>query len=184
MLRQGVLPEDATTELLNGLVVLKDRSDSGEDARMHGPRHRLCIRRLTKLAALIDTPDRHAQIQLPLVCGDEQMPEPDFAVIQGSDEAYSQRLPSAAGPSCVVEVADSSYERDSEEKLPVYAAAGMGQYLIVNLRNETVEHYADPDPDPKAAAYRSKSVFVRGQSVAILLGQAQTLDVTTDDLLP
>src|ERR1700722_11253416 len=85
MVRQGILPEDSTTELLNGLIVVKDRADHAGDPMVHGARHRLAIRRLMALAARIESDSRHAQVQLPIICGVDQMPEPDFAVIKGTD---------------------------------------------------------------------------------------------------
>jgi hypothetical protein len=182
MLAQGILPEDGTTELLNGLVVLKDRGDDGEDRDLHGPKHGLCVRRLTKLAAIIEGVERHVQIQLPVICGVDQMPEPDFAIIRGADEAYAERLPTASEALCVVEVADSSYERDSQEKLPVYAAAGLPQYFIVNLRNDTIEEYSDPDVG--IALFRSKVTLSRGQSVTLKFGEDQTLNLPVTDILP
>ena len=116
MIRDGSVAEDASAELLNGYIVHTDRSAHGGDPTMHSPAHRKAVRRLTSLVAGIDTADRHVQIQSPIVCSTLQMPEPDFAVIRGSDDAYTDRLPGAADAFCVVEVADSSLERDRHEK--------------------------------------------------------------------
>ena len=149
---------------------------------MHGPRHRLCVRKLTKLASIIDCSERHAQIQLPVVCGDDQMPEPDFAVIFGADEDYAGRLPTSEEAARVIEVADSSYERDSEEKLQIYAAAEIAQYLIVNLRNDTVEQYTDPDSSSKT--FRTKATFNRGEKFSLRLADSKTLEMDVADVLP
>ena len=143
MLRAGLLPEDATTELLDGCLVRTDRSTHGGDPMAHSPGHRYTVCRLTTLAAAIDGPDRHVQIQLPIVCGPNQMPEPDFAVVRGPDADNAARLPTAADVLCVIEISDSSLERDREEKLPIYARAGVPQYVILNLRNRTGEAYGD-----------------------------------------
>lgn len=59
---------------------------------MHGPIHRACVRKLTRLAAKTASVRSHAQVQLPIVCGTDQMPEPDFAV-RGTDDRYADRLP-------------------------------------------------------------------------------------------
>ena len=182
MLRERILREDSATELLDGLVLFKNRADSGGDVVSHGPRHRLCIRRLTKLASAIDAPDSHAQVQLPLICGEEQMPEPDFAIIAGQDESFADKLPSASDATCVIEVADSSYERDLEQKGPIYAAASVPQYLIVNLRNGTVEQYTDADPVSRT--YRTKLTFIAGQSVTLHLPGGSQLSVPVTELLP
>lgn len=182
MIRQRVLPEDASTELLGGLLVLKDQSDAGGDPLMHGPKHRLCIRLLTSLAGKVQTATRFAQVQLPVICANDEMPEPDFAIIRGTDREYAERLPTGADTFMVAEVADSSLERDAEEKLSIYAAAGIPQYLIVNLRNLAIEQYTDPDA--AAATYRTKATFSRGQNILLHGGPDGDIDVAVADLLP
>ena len=165
MMRQGILTEDARTELLNGIVVRKDRSDLGGDTLMHGSKHRTCIRRLTVLVARIDTPLRHAQIQLPIICADDEMPEPDFAIVRGTDTDYENRLPTAADVFMVAEAADSSLERDTDEKLAIYAAAGIPQYVVLNLRNSTgVEHTS---PDRTGRTYRNSRPLNLGDSLML-----------------
>ena len=148
----------------------------------HGTRHRKCVRRLAALSSRIDSADRHAQSQLPIVCGDGEMPEPDFAVVRGTDDDYDDALPTAADALCLVEVADSSLERDRDEKLPVYAAAGVPWYLIVNLRSNTLELYTDPDLVGRA--YQVTATLRLGDTVRIPLGDGTTLDLDVADVLP
>ena len=182
MLRAGLLPEDATTELLDGCIVRKDRGEHGGDPMAHSPGHRYSVRRLTGLAAAIDGPDRRVQIQLPIVCGPDQMPEPDFAVIRGPDTDYMDRLPTAADTLCVIEVADSSLERDRNEKLPVYARAGVPQYVILNLRNRTAEVYAEPDRE--AGTYSPPILLQVVDVLDRCLERGRTLAMPLADLLP
>ena len=114
MVRMGIIPEDASTELLNGWVVLKDRSAREQDPTIIGQDHHKCVERLSSLRKLIDNDNRHVESQQPLVCSDTQVPEPDFMVLRGTLDSYTD-LPFAADAFCVVEVADSSYERDTGE---------------------------------------------------------------------
>jgi hypothetical protein len=180
MLRAGRLAEDASTELLEGYIVRADRSQFGGDPTTHSPGHRYTVRRLTGLAATIDSPQRCVQIQSPIVCGPRQMPQPDFAVIRGSDADYADRLPAAADVLCVIEVADSSLERDRFEKLPIYARSGVPQYVILNLRNRTAETYADADPSE--GRYRSSETVSFGGAFDLLLGD-QPLSLPLSDVL-
>lgn len=182
MLRQGILPEDSTTELLNGLVIHKDRGDLGGEPLLLGPKHRACIRRLTALVSRIDTPARHAQVQLPIVCGIDQMPEPDFAVIRGPDSDYTDRLPTAADTFMVLEAADSSLERDRDEKLPVYAAAGIQQYVILDLRTRTAMIYANPDR--AAGTYPPPTIVREGEELWLRVGEDEIFTIPLADLLP
>ena len=43
MVRVGIIPEDASTELLNGWIVLKDRSARDQDPTRIGQDHRQCV---------------------------------------------------------------------------------------------------------------------------------------------
>ena len=182
MIDTGILPEDASVELLHGMLVRKDRSTIGEDPLGQSPLHRQAIVKLTALVPRIQTATRQLQIQLPIVVSPDHEPEPDGAVILGAYEDFSTRLPTAAEVSCVIEVAHSSLERDEEDKLPIYASAGISQYLIVNLRTGTVEEYTEPDPF--SGRYRTKATFSPGEVVSLGLGGSETLKVDAAELLP
>jgi Uma2 family endonuclease len=58
----------------------------------------------------------------------------------------------------LIEVADSSLERDLMEKLPRYARAGIPEVWIVNLNDETIEVYRQPN----FTAYASKTILSAG----------------------
>ncbi len=182
MIRQGSIREDASTELLNGYIVQVDRSSLGGDPSMHSPAHRKAVRLLTKLVSRIDSPVRTTQIQLPVVCANRQMPEPDFSVVRGTDDDFTNGLPAAGDVLCIVEVADSSLERDREEKGPIYARAGIPQYIIINLRNRTAEVYTNPDS--VAGTYPPPLIVAADQSLSLRVGEAEFLAVPLVDLLP
>ena len=83
---------------------------------------------------------------------------------------------------CVIEVADSSYERDSGEKLIGYARAGIRQYIILNLRNRTAEVYTNPDT--AAGTYPPPKVIAEGDPLSLRVGEAEHFDVRLAELLP
>jgi len=181
MMRIGIIPEDASTELLNGWVVLKDRSARDQDPTMIGQEHRKCVERLSSLRKLIDNDARHVESQQPLVCSETQVPEPDFMVLRGTLDGYSD-LPLAKDAWCVVEVADSSYERDTGEKLAGYAEAGIAQYVVINLRNRTAEIYTDPDP--AAASYPPPTIVAASEVLRLRLSADEFRSVPLADVLP
>ena len=166
MIREGFVGEDASAELLNGFIVHTDRSAVGGDSTMHSPAHATSVRRLTTLIARIDGSHRHARSQSPIICGERQMPEPDFFVVKGTDTEYTRRLPTAADAYCVIEVADLLLERDRFEKLPIYARSGIPQYIILNLRNRTAEIYEQPSEE----AYAVTRIVNESDSIGISLG--------------
>ena len=181
LVRLGIIPEDASTELLDGLVVLKDRAATGEDPFMIGKNHCKAVERLSDLRTRISDGRRHVQSQQPIVCSETHVPEPDFAVIRGTLDEYDD-LPAATDAFSVVEVADASYERDSGEKRVGYARAGVAQYIVLNLRNRTAEVYTHPDTS--AGSYASLHVVAEDQPLLLRVGESEFFPVALADILP
>src|SRR5439155_7534462 len=121
MIRQGILPDGAPVELIDGLLVWKDRSAQGSDPRSHGPRHGLTIKRLQRLDARLKSFDCHLQLQLPITLSDTSEPEPDAAIVKGAPEGYSDQHPTATDVIAAIEVSDSSLRFDRSTKLRKYA---------------------------------------------------------------
>jgi hypothetical protein len=181
LVRMGRVPEDATTELLDGMIVLKDRSARDEDPTMIGKDHRICVGRLSNLPTTVNNEARHVESQQPLVCSETQVPEPDFMVLRGTLDSYRD-LPMAADAYCVVEVADSSYDRDAGIKLFGYARAGVVQYIIINLRNRTAEVYTNPNSS--AGTYPPAQVIPAEGTLQLRVGETDTLALPLNGLLP
>lgn len=181
MVRAGVIPEDASTELLNGLIVFKDRSAVGQDPETVGIDHTKCVELLSDLRGRINSPARHVRSHQPLFCSETHVPEPDLMVLRGTLDDYSD-LPTSADAWCVVEVADGSYDVDAGEKLAAYARAGLGQYVIVNLRNRTAEVYAGPDA--AAGTYATRRVVGEGEAVGLRMGAEEGVGVELRRVLP
>ena len=181
MVRLGIVPEDASTELLDGVLVHTDRAKHGEDPLSVGDDHTKCVEQMSDLRTQINTDARHVRSQMPLVCSGTHRPQPDFFVVRGRLRDYAAR-PTAADAYCVVEVADSSYELDVGEKLMAYARAGVSQYVIVNLRNRTAEVYVDPNPT--AGTYAGRTVVPATGVLSLRVGPGEAFDVPLADVLP
>jgi Uma2 family endonuclease len=80
----------------------------------------------------------------------------------------------------VVEVAVSSLPQDRLTNAPIYAAAGIPEYWIVNLREDHVEVHRSPD----AAARRYAVVEVARRGSRLALVAFPDVSVAVDDLLP
>ena len=170
MVEQGILPEDGTIELLDGSLVYRDRFDLRGSEIVEGAKHSYVIAALAQLAARINNDRRHMRTQSTLICSEAHAPVPDGTILRGTLGDYRDRLPNAADASCVIEVADSSYERDAGEKLIGYAQAGIAQYVIVNLRNRTAELYSTPDM--AAGAYAPPQVVAERETLTLRVGEA------------
>lgn len=103
------------------------------------------------------------RVQSPLVAGGRSVPEPDVAVIAGTHDDYLDAHPAAA--LLVVEIADSSLPQDRLTKAAIYAAAGIPEYWIVNLRVGVVEVHRRPRP---RSGYATTRVARRGERIRLV----------------
>ncbi len=114
--------------------------------------------------------------QLPLALGPYSEPEPDIAVVSGSARDYRNEHPSTA--LLIVEVSDKTLDLDRQRKKSVYARAGIGEFWIVNLIDNRIEVYRDPERE----AYRSTRILEIGESISPLSAPQAVIAVA--DLLP
>ncbi len=176
---QGWLEENTAFELLDGFIVRKDRASTGEDLMTIGDRHRLAVQRLVKLAPLFEPLGCTLQVQQPIQLPPTSEPEPDGSVIRGTDDDYRDAPPGAADVTCVIEVSDSSRDRDLGLKLRLYARAGIAQYVVVDLVHDVVLDHREPHGD----VYGDVVTLRAGEVVSLHAG-AQTLSIPVDRLLP
>jgi Uma2 family endonuclease len=182
MVERGILPEDSTVELLEGELVYRDRFDLRGDEIVEGFRHSYVITALGDLRGRVNDARRHLRTQSTLICSDSHAPIPDAVVLRGTLDDYRDRLPGAADAWCVIEVADSSYERDTGEKLAGYARAGVIQYIVVNLRNRTAEVYTSPDT--AAGTYPAPRVVREAEILDLRIGEGEVFSITLSEVLP
>jgi Uma2 family endonuclease len=165
----GVLSEDDRVELLEGVVVAMTPSS---------PPHAAAVTMATR--ALLRAVGARASVrpQCTLVLGSHSVPEPDVAVVPGSDPDYASAHPTRA--LLVVEVADTSLQQDRLTKAAIYAAAGIPEYWIVNLRDGVVEVMRDPD----RAQARYREVRAAGSDARLELVELAGASVAVTELLP
>ena len=173
----GILDEDAPVELLNGLLVQKDR---GEQMPV-SPLHALVTSRLMRLASEIEAGGCHLRVQNPITIPPSHEPEPDGAVVRGCPEAYLEHHPLPQDVLCLIEIADSSLSRDRTTKQRIYAVAEIPQYLIVNLTEQRVEIYEEPHA--AAGHYSTVRIVHREETVSLSLDEQQ-LQIPASRLLP
>ena len=123
------------------------------------------------------------RIELPVTLANSE-PEPDGAVVRGDRRTFDQRAPTGSDFGVVVEVGESSLRFDRRIKLPLYAAAGIPVYWIVNLIDSHVEVYTDPDPAAEPPAYCTRTDYAPGQDVPLVLDGNPVATIPVSDLLP
>jgi Uma2 family endonuclease len=125
---------DERVELLEGVIV----GVSPQNAH-----HAIVVERLND-PLFIKLPAQFViRCQLPLALLDTDEPEPDIAIISRDTARSRQQQPTTAR--LVFEVAGDSLRKDREIKAPLYARAGVSEYVIVNLVDGRLEVHRDPD---------------------------------------
>ena len=94
------------------------------------------------------------RVQNPLAIWEKSDPEPDFQLLILRDDHYARNAPSPEDVLLAVEVSDSTLNHDVNEKLPMYAAAGVPETWIMNLREDFIDSHSDPSPDGYRVARR------------------------------
>jgi Uma2 family endonuclease len=121
------------TELIRGIVVEK---------MSKSPLHSSIARRLYRLLQAALPPDFTLLREDPLTLEDSE-PEPDLAIVRGSEEDFADRHPSTAA--LVIEIAVSSAAED-RSLAALYAEAGVEEYWIVLPAERRIEVHRTPQP--------------------------------------
>lgn len=144
--RLGLL--DRNTELLDGIIVKKISKS---------PLHSAVARRLFRIIAAALKEGQFVTREDPITM-DASEPEPDLAVISGSEDDYVDEHPRQA--LLVVEVAVSSVELD-HRKAAIYAAAGIPEYWLVEPEAARVTVFRRPE----TGQYQSVEALDSGQTL-------------------
>lgn len=157
MERAGVLPPDLRVELIGGDIL---------EMAAQGPRHTLAVNALNLEFVRRFGLDGRAivSVQNSIRLPADGSPQPDFALIRPPQEQYRERLPEARDILLIVEVSDTTLAQDRGTKLGLYAADGVLEYWILNLEQDVLEVYREPD----GARYRRSFTLERGERLAPL----------------
>ncbi len=183
MTETGILEEGSPIELLDGLLVLKDRRDRKEDSPMNvGSRHASILAKLDMLVQkAVGSDPSHIRCQLPITLPPNDQPEPDLAIVVGQHGAYRDRHPHPADILIVIEVADSSLRHDRDVKQRIYADAGIREYWIVDLSADQIEVYTQPAPGH--GRYSHLETLSPGETVSFNLPSGVVASVSVSDVL-
>ena len=91
-------------------------------------------------------------------------PQPDIAVLLAPRQRYATRLAAPEDILLVIEAADSSLGYDRGEKLRAYARLAIPEYWILDIRQERILAFAEPDPESER--YRTEIVVEREGRIA------------------
>lgn len=168
MIEGGILNEEDRVELLEGEIV---------EMSPIGWAHSFCVNRLISIFSAYLGQSLLIWSQSPIRLSDNSEPQPDFALIKARPDLSPESPPMPADVLLLVEVADSSLDKDRGRKLRIYAKEGITDYWIVNIPDEAIELYSSP----AAGRYAISRIAKRGETLPLPVGLAGTVRV--DDIL-
>lgn len=174
MIRTGILTSDDPVELLAGWLVYRMPKN---------PPHRIATRLAQQALEAVVPAGWYVDAQEPITLNDSE-PEPDVMIVRGETRDYRDRHPGPEDVALIVEVADSTLERDRGVKRMVYARAGIPVYWIINVLERVLEVYYDPAGAGEDADYRQRRDYGVSDSVPVMIGGLEVGRVAVRDLLP
>ena len=133
----GIFGEDDKVELIHGKIVNKMPA---------GAPHEECITLLAEyFRDRFGKQFRYRQEKSINLAELASEPEPDFAVVK--DKKYGTYRPAITDIYLLIEVANTSLDKDRSRKAELYAQAGLPEYWIVNLADRQIEVHLQPQPE-------------------------------------
>lgn len=161
----GLLTEDSPVELINGEIIEMSPINS---------LHAGTVKRLLRFLSNALTDQYLIGAQDPIDLGEYSEPEPDLSILKYREDTYINSHPGATDILLLIEVADSSLEKDRTVKLPLYAQADIPETWIVNLQDKQIEVYGGP----KDGTYHKQSIYQMGDILTHeLIGELPVKDM-------
>lgn len=164
----NILKEDDRVELLDGQLMVKEPP---------GPPHVAHVTLLGQMFVRLLGDRAIVSTQNPFRIDELNHPEPDIAVVKPRDDYYSTAHPGPEDALLLIEIAWSSAPGDRKIKAPLYARAGIPDFWLIDIPNQTLEVYRDPSPD----GYRRFERLGREDAVAPLA--FQDVEISVGDIV-
>lgn len=152
MIEVGILPEESGWELINGEIIHR---------MTIGSKHVATVIKLSKLLERQIGDKVLVSTQNPIQISERNEPEPDIALLKLRNDFYATSLPTPSDVLLVIEVSASTLGFDRETKKEIYAEAGIAEFWLVNLENNTIESYSNP----KGGSYFEMKIYERGDVI-------------------
>lgn len=91
----------------------------------------------------------------PITLGDSE-PEPDLAIVK--EKRYNHHHPLVEDIFWLIEVSQTTLAKDKNQKKRIYAAAGIQEYWIIDLNNQELIVWREPNQDD----YQTKLTLKQG----------------------
>jgi Uma2 family endonuclease len=135
MAEVGILAPEARVELIDGEII---------DMPPPGSLHAATVHRLVEVLVRAVESRASVLVQNPVRLSEHSEPQPDLALLRRREDFYSEHHPRPADTLLIIEVADTSLRFDRRKKIPLYAAQGIPEVWLVDLRGRRLVRYRAP----------------------------------------
>lgn len=144
------------TELIHGVIV---------EMPPMGDAHTKAIFGLTSRLVIKYFPRADVGSQVPVRLPPFGEPEPDFMLVRPNVSG----VPEASDVFLIIEISNTTYKMDTEEKLPMYAEHGIQDVWILNVKLGQLEVYRNPkNTVPGGWGYDPPIICQSGTAIAPL----------------
>ncbi|MBA4124284.1 MAG: Uma2 family endonuclease [Acidobacteria bacterium] len=168
MTEVGILPEESGWEIIDGYLI---------DKISIGSKHAGTVKKLNRKLSLIVADKAIISIQDPIHIDEYNEPEPDIALLDPRRDFYAESHPTPKEVLLLIKVSDSTIEYDRDIKKTLYAEAGIAEFWLVNLKENTVEGYSSP----KNGNYRLAEILESGETIKA--GTIENLELKIEEIL-
>ncbi|MEO1294247.1 MAG: Uma2 family endonuclease [Cyanobacteria bacterium J06636_16] len=172
MIEAGILTDDDLVELLEGWLVFKPPKN---------PPHRATTRLLRAAIEQLLPEGWYVDSQEPITLADSE-PEPDVVVVKGDTRQYLDRHPGPNDIALIIEIADTTLQRDRGTKKRAYARSRIPIYWIVNLNEGQIEVYTQPSSTQ--ADYLQRQDYKIADTLAVMLDEDLVGEIAIATLFP
>jgi Uma2 family endonuclease len=164
MAETGILTPDARVELIDGQVI---------EMSPIGSPHAACVDLISAIFHQQLRGKAIVRTQSPIVLDDFSEPEPDVSVLKFREDYYRGAHPRPNDVLFVIEVSETTVQFDRQVKTPLYARAGIREFLLISLPDEHAEYYSRPE----RASCQDTKILRRGDRFESAIAPGLTLDV-------
>lgn len=150
MIEIGLL-DDRQVELLNGEIV--EMSPEGEPHAYYSTEADSYLRKVLGDRVTI------RQGKPITIISSNSEPEPDVAIVQPLGKEYLQHHPYPENIFWLIEFSNTSLSKDTDIKRKTYAAAGIREYWVMDLKHRQLKVFRDP----ANGDYQLESTFTTGK---------------------
>jgi Uma2 family endonuclease len=129
----GLFSPETRVELIEGEII-----EMGPIGSLHAGH-------VNRLNYLFNRQDSEiVSVQNPIILKNYSEPQPDLMILRPEPHFYSEKHPTPEDVLLLIEVSDSTLTYDRNVKKPLYARYGIIEYWIVNLKDDCIEVYLNP----------------------------------------